>query len=208
VQFKSSPLNKSQPSLEKDDAMSTLEQILKTKSFKLTSVTKGRRIKIDIALDVAPLSKTLSYFTVLIVICDPDAIYTKMDNNISKFISNSKFVTYRIPGTYAIDFDFQFPAKFQSPNLVFTVFMITGKEIKDNLEILSEVFELFLALESDATSINAEFMPFNTHVSSGMLAAWKTMGLGDGAHDNVQFCHCRALRSSQMHLPNQDLCQN
>jgi hypothetical protein len=43
--------------------------------FKLTSVAKGRCIKIGIALDAAPLTKTLSVFTVSIVICDPDAIY-------------------------------------------------------------------------------------------------------------------------------------
>jgi hypothetical protein len=71
-----------------------------------------------------------------------------------------------------------------------------------------EVSEFFLALESDATSVDAECMPFETRVSSDMSATWKTAGLGDGARVNVQFCHLCALRASQIHLPNQYRCQN
>jgi hypothetical protein len=73
--------------------------------------------------------------------------------------------------TQMIHFDFPLSAKFQSHNLVFPVLMIIGKETKDNLEIMSEVFEFLLALESDATSVDAELMPFETHVSSDMSAA-------------------------------------
>jgi hypothetical protein len=78
------------------------------KSFKLTSVAKERRIKSGIALDAAPLTKTISGFTVLFVICDPNAINPNMGLKISKFISNLNFVTARILGTNASD-SFLFP---------------------------------------------------------------------------------------------------
>jgi hypothetical protein len=74
--------------------------------------------------------------------------------------------------------------------------MINRKETKENLEIMSEVFEFFLSLESDATNFDDECMPFKTHVSSDMSAAWRKTGLGGGARGNFQFCHCCALRAS------------
>jgi hypothetical protein len=86
--------------------------------------------------------------------------------------------------------------------------MIIGKETKDNLEIMSTVFEFCLALESDATSVDAEFMQLETHVSWDRLTDWKKTGLGGRACGNVQFCHCCALHASRMHLPNQDRCRN
>jgi hypothetical protein len=58
--------------------------------------------------------------------------------------------------------------------------MIIVKVTKDNLEIMSEVSGFFIALESDATSVNTEFMPFETHVSLDMSAAWKITGFGGG----------------------------
>jgi hypothetical protein len=92
------------------------------------------------------------------------------------------------------------PEKFQSRNLVFPVFQIIGKETKDNLEILAEVFDFILSLEHDATGIDPDFLPFETHVSYDMSASWKVTGLGDGACGNVQFCTCCPVRSSRMHL--------
>jgi hypothetical protein len=84
--------------------------------------------------------------------------------------------------------------------------MIIVKDTKDNIEIMSEVFEFFLALESNSTTIDADFMPFETRVSSDMLAAWKTAGLGGGTRVNVQFFHCCAIHVSRVHLPTQDRC--
>jgi hypothetical protein len=63
--------------------------------------------------------------------------------------------------------------------------MIIGKETKDNLATFAEVFEFFLALESDATGIDLDLKPFDTHVSSDMSAAWKTTRLGGGDRGNV-----------------------
>jgi hypothetical protein len=34
--------------------------------------------------------------------------------------------------------------------------MVVRKETKDNLEIMSEVFEFFLSLESDGTTVDAD----------------------------------------------------
>jgi hypothetical protein len=79
--------------------------------------------------------------------------------------------------------------------------MIIGKETKDNLATFAEIFEFVLALESDATGIDLDFKPFDTHFSSDMSAAWKTTGLGAGPRGNVKFCTCCPVRSSRMHLP-------
>jgi hypothetical protein len=68
------------------------------------------------------------------------------------------------------------------------------------------MYSIFLALESDATGIDLDFKPFDTHVSSDMSAAWKTTGFGGGAQGNVQFCACRPVRSSRMHLPRDERC--
>jgi hypothetical protein len=54
-------------------------------AFKLTGKEKERRIKIGIALDAAPLTKTLSVFTVYIIASDPDAIDLKTGKNIRRF---------------------------------------------------------------------------------------------------------------------------
>jgi hypothetical protein len=94
--------------------------------------------------------------------------------------------------------------KIQYRNLVFSVFMIIGKETKDDLATFAEVFELFLALESDATGITLDVKLFDTHVSLDM--AWKTTGLGGGAQSNVQFCTCCPVRSSRMHFPRDETC--
>jgi hypothetical protein len=64
------------------------------KSFKLTSVAKGGRIKIGIALDASPLTKTRSVFTVSIVICDPDAIDPNTGHKISKLIWEFEFCDF------------------------------------------------------------------------------------------------------------------
>jgi hypothetical protein len=79
-------------------------------------------------------------FAVSIVICDPGAIDPNTGNTIRSFISNSNFATDHIPSTSARDFDFSFPANFQPRKLIFPVIMIIGKETKDNLEIMLEVF--------------------------------------------------------------------
>jgi hypothetical protein len=96
--------------------------------------------------------------------------------------------------------------KIQSRNLVFPVFMIIGKRTTDNLATSAEVFNFFLALESDATGIDLDVKPFDTHVSSDMSTAWKTTGLGGGAQGNVQFCTYPPVRSSRMHLPRDEPC--
>jgi hypothetical protein len=51
-------------------------------AFKLTGTAKERRIKIEIALDAAPLTKTLSVFTVSIITSDPNAIDRKKGKKI------------------------------------------------------------------------------------------------------------------------------
>jgi hypothetical protein len=84
--------------------------------------------------------------------------------------------------------------------------MIIVKELKDNVTKFIEVFELFLALESDVTGINVDFKPFDTHVSLDMSAAWTMTALGGGAQGNVQFCTCCPVRSSRMNLPQDDPC--
>ena len=86
------------------------------------------------------------------------------------------------------------------------VFQIIGKETKENLKIFAEVFDFFLSLENDATGVDPDFLPFDTHVSSDMSASWKITGLGGGARGNVQFCTCCPLRSSRMHLPQECPC--
>jgi hypothetical protein len=63
-------------------------------AFKITGVAKERRIKIGIALDAAPLPKTLSLFTVSIIVCDPDAIDPKTGKKISKLFA--RYVNYCI----------------------------------------------------------------------------------------------------------------
>jgi hypothetical protein len=62
-------------------------------AFKLTGVAKERRIEFGIALDAAPLTKTLSLFAVFIIICDPDEIYPKMGKNISNLFSRDPMFT-------------------------------------------------------------------------------------------------------------------
>jgi hypothetical protein len=56
-------------------------------AFKLTGMAKEWRIKIGIALDAAPLTKTLSVFTVSMITLDPDAIDPKTGKKISEYFN-------------------------------------------------------------------------------------------------------------------------
>jgi uncharacterized membrane protein len=53
-------------------------------AFRLTGTAKERLIKIGITLDAAPLTKTLSLFSVSICVSDPDAIDPKTGEKISE----------------------------------------------------------------------------------------------------------------------------
>jgi hypothetical protein len=53
-------------------------------AFKLIGTAKERGVKIGIALNAAPFTKTLSDFTVSIITSDPDAIDPKTGTNISE----------------------------------------------------------------------------------------------------------------------------
>jgi hypothetical protein len=117
-------------------------------------------------------------------------------------VSMFEMIVLLISRSFRADlFSISISEKIQSRNLVFPVFQIIGKETKANLEIFAEVFDFFLSFEHDATGIDPDFLPFDTHVSSDMSASWKVTGLGGGVRGNVQLCTCCPVRSSRMHLP-------
>jgi hypothetical protein len=139
--------------------------------------------------------------TASIITSDPDAIDPKTGKKISDF-SMFDIIVLLIACSFRANLvSIPIPEKIQSRNLVFPVFQIIRKETTDNLDFFAEVFHFFLSLEHVATGVDPDYLPFETHVSSGMSALWKVTGLGVGARGNVQFCTRCPVRSSRMHFP-------
>jgi hypothetical protein len=170
--------------------------------FNLTGTANERRIKIGIALDAAPLIKTISVFTVSIITLDPNVIDPKTGKIWVSF-SIIDLIIFLVACSFRANLvSIPIPEKNPISESRLSCFPNYRERDKRQSWFFCRGVWFFLSLEHDATGIDPDFSPFDTHVSSDMTASLKVTGLGGGARGNFQVCARCPVRSSRMHLPH------
>jgi hypothetical protein len=164
------------------------------KAFGLEQVAKQRAVRISVSIDGAQLSKRLTHVTIGFKIAD---------------------IAARCPYTGRALFMDTDPALLQSRNLCIPVKIAMCKETKqiykDEFEGIFERFHLLSdksenGLPLDSPFRREGFKPIRLALNCDMSATWKVFGIGGAAKVHTLPCHCCAIHSTSLSVPNSVLC--
>lgn len=155
-------------------------------SFKLTEAAKQRSVSLSQSFDGANLTKKLGHTTYGIKVTDRQAI--------SPFTNRPIFA--EDPKQSAL----------QSRNNNLPIMIVMRNETKEVVDGFHETMKEVSGYGTDASVLSPGYQPIKMAFNSDLSAGWKVRGIGGAAKRETRPCHCCAITSDDLAVPNGKLC--
>lgn len=154
-------------------------------SFGLDVAAKQRSVSFSQSFDDAQLTKKLSHTTYGIKVTNKQAV--------SPFTGQPIFANAN-------------SSTLQSRNHNLPIMIVMRNETKEVVDCFEECIRSVTDLGRDARVLSDKYKPLKLAFNSDMSAGWKIRGIGGAAKRETHPCHCCAITSDNLAVPNHELC--